>query len=643
MSIKEEDKQAIFDIALRTLVTYVSAPTGSGKTVTLPIYFISKATNIYAFVSIPTIVSVESAFGFLNSKYSNNGVIGYAANTGKKGINYTNDTKLIYATTGHIKNKILDDVSMGVLNFGKNKTDALYLFIDEVHDTSFNTSLIVYLVNYAIKKKLINSGFRLVLMSATPRYFDFSTKSIQKYEIPMERRFSVEVRYLEYTPKMDKVNNIIINTIVKEHKNIINHILVFLPGKYEIDYVYNSLTSFIERDYILRLYSGVNPNIISNLETKKIILSTNVAESSITIDNVGLVIDSLLEKVNKEPIIDSSFKLVTDYISKNSAEQRKGRTGRTNNGVCIRMCKEDFFETLNKDSLDEMERLSLHNVVLELLIKNLDPFEVIPEKYHEKVNRSIFYLINLNLINKDTRVVSRDGWQVHGSPFGIKNTLLIINSINMMYEMVIVMSFIEFLSLQLIKEFDIVFIENNNINNLIEYIVIIWDDFMDSFADIDSYYKERKKYDMFIRRYNINRNVFRDMIDYIKKGLELFSNSRKRGKLTNHNNIKNYLLSKLDILIPIELNDNIVIDNKLIKSFKDYSNDNIQFVISLSAVEVKDKIVIKFPLVLSTGNIPKKKKIKGKGIPIRYGFGGYFIKHYEEEEYSKNELLSFLN
>jgi len=166
------------------------------------------------------------------------------------------------------------------------------------------------------------------------------------------------------------------------------HILVFLPGQEEIDMLLKMLKlteqkiaptlKFNKKFIILPFYSRLpkfNQNLIFQemiQDCCKCILSTNIAETSLTINNVKFVIDSGLQKLLYffPHILVSSLKVTLDnlqlaLISKSSAIQRSGRAGRTISGVCFRLYTKDFYlkemVTLN---VAEIKRVILSDMIL---------------------------------------------------------------------------------------------------------------------------------------------------------------------------------------------------------------------------------------------------------------------------------------
>uniref|UniRef100_A0A0K0DWR0 RNA helicase n=1 Tax=Strongyloides stercoralis TaxID=6248 RepID=A0A0K0DWR0_STRER len=151
-------------------------------------------------------------------------------------------------------------------------------------------------------------------------------------------------------------------------------ILVFLPGSEEI----NNLKDMIEDEFrrfpvipcIYILHSQMNCSDQHKVfdpvgrGRRKIILSTNIAEASITIDDVVFVIDSGKVKEKTYDPVSRISQLKTQFIAKSNAEQRAGRAGRCKNGYCIRLFSNEDYQTMSDCQVAEMKRSAIHSVCL---------------------------------------------------------------------------------------------------------------------------------------------------------------------------------------------------------------------------------------------------------------------------------------
>ena len=161
-------------------------------------------------------------------------------------------------------------------------------------------------------------------------------------------------------------------------------ILVFLPGEREIQETADLLTGQqFPKTQILPLYARLSQKdqqgvFKSSPGQQRIVLATNVAETSITIPGIVYVIDSGLARINRYDARTHIQRLLTERISKASARQRRGRCGRVSNGVCVRLYDEDDFERRTGFTDPEIRRTSLAGVILQMKSLRLPPIEDFP-------------------------------------------------------------------------------------------------------------------------------------------------------------------------------------------------------------------------------------------------------------------------
>jgi HrpA-like RNA helicase len=136
---------------------------------------------------------------------------------------------------------------------------------------------------------------------------------------------------------------------------------------------------------------------------RKCILSTNIAETSVTIDGLRFIIDS--GKV-KEISYDAKYKmsrLQEFWISRASAEQRKGRAGRTGPGVCYRLYSQDDYNLFNEFTTPEIKRVPLNTLLLQMIsmgLKNVRLFPFIEAPSSDSIEHSLMFLIDHDALNE---------------------------------------------------------------------------------------------------------------------------------------------------------------------------------------------------------------------------------------------------
>ena len=190
----------------------------------------------------------------------------------------------------------------------------------------------------------------------TPRKFNVELRYLEDLEKETENKSWKGFRPSEKEPAFENYQAAMIVSILNQlndreiREEVKSSVLIFLPGLAEINLVKGQLerTCSIKMDYdILRVHSSLethkNNQCLQTLMSspqvgkRKIILSTNICESSITVPDVKIVIDSCMTKLNEKDQDTNWKKLNIKWASHENCEQRKGRAGRTADGVCYRL------------------------------------------------------------------------------------------------------------------------------------------------------------------------------------------------------------------------------------------------------------------------------------------------------------------
>lgn len=407
---------AILEIIKNNEVSQVNAATGSGKSIGV-IKALGEA-GYRVFVSVPTRVSATSLSEFL---YSLNPEldVGFAA----EGVShYNSHTQIVYATSGHVRRKLLNYFSNWNPRLGLSFTDILVL--DETHSGSLDNTVILSLWTEARKRNAPVP--KLVLLSATPTDIPIEPKPIV-HPVPVPSPFPVEIIY--DPPDFDETpNDHAARLAVDLHlsNTIKGDFLIFVAGAKDADEIVSYIQKNLEDDVLaLPAYSNLDSTELHKIyepsDVRKIVVATNIAESSITIDGLTVVIDTLL---CKEAVSSNSgaLRLEEIKITKDSAKQRAGRVGRTAPGICYRISTEDEYEKLENHRDPEVQRVPLYNTVMEFLKANVDPYSIIDADDY-KIENSLDLLISLNLIEKrgEKIYVLPAGNFVPTVPLGIRN------------------------------------------------------------------------------------------------------------------------------------------------------------------------------------------------------------------------------
>nr|QBK88798.1 MAG: HrpA-like RNA helicase [Mimivirus LCMiAC01] len=344
-------------------VIIITAQTGAGKTVLLPKYALHAYNyDTKIFITLPKKIITKAAAEFASKTLDVElgQEVGYVYRGSPKNMRSDNN-KLLYGTDGTLISMLLKDPKL---------PDFDIVIVDEVHERSNNIDFLIFSLRETLK---IRPKFRIILMSATidtsifqNYFFDFKYKHIS---IP-GRTFPVSSIFLDQPiqPKkfLDKSLSTIIK-ILKEEKTSkdYNDILVFITSKNEAFRLCRSLFKYLDskqtefkikrKPFCVELFSGVDPKQQelaqdkdlykeSSKYSRKIVVSTNVAESSLTVDGIKYVIDPGLELSSIFDPIYHAKVLEIKMISQAQAIQRKGRSGRTAPGITYHLYTKDQFD-----------------------------------------------------------------------------------------------------------------------------------------------------------------------------------------------------------------------------------------------------------------------------------------------------------
>ncbi|CAF1228802.1 unnamed protein product [Adineta steineri] len=393
-------------------ILIVSAETGSGKSTQLPQYA-AEYFNGLVVCTQPRVVAAISLARRVAIEYDGTSVgesVGYQVGYGGIGREHNRvpGTDIMFMTDSTLIQESQTDRQLSKIKV---------LIIDEAHERSLNTDIVI-----GIAKRLLelrSTDFYVVIASATidpAQFLTFFGKTNEHVLNVPGRIYDVSV---EYSPKPDEsIEDFDVSTVFKFYKDRPQgHILVFLPGQREIEKAIDVFNRDIPDNCIaLPLYGSLSPEeqdrVLQfdegpNGERRMVVFCTNVAETSLTIKNIRLVIDSGWVK---EALFDPNRRLTiieTVRISKSSANQRKGRAGRTAPGHCVRLYNENELRRTNIEP--EIRRSSLDLVVLQLLHLQLNPLEFpfMDPPENSILQKSLQLLEDLSCIDQNHVITSR--------------------------------------------------------------------------------------------------------------------------------------------------------------------------------------------------------------------------------------------
>jgi ATP-dependent helicase HrpB len=264
---------------------------------------------------------------------------------------FTDRTQLLVATEGILTARLQADPLLSDFDF---------VILDEFHERSIHADLALALVKEAAETR---DDLAVVVMSATMDPGPVSQFLGAKVIEIDARRYPIDVRYRA---------NVSMSAAVREAaRDAKGHILCFLPGAREIERTKNELAM----PNVFPLHGSLDVDAqeraLAPSRERKIILATNVAETSLTVEGVTDVIDSGVQKVLRFDVETAVDHLMTEQISLDSADQRTGRAGRTGPGRATRLWDERLILRPHREP--EVRRVDLASTVLDIIAWGGDP------------------------------------------------------------------------------------------------------------------------------------------------------------------------------------------------------------------------------------------------------------------------------
>lgn len=242
------------------------------------------------------------------------------------------------------------------------------IILDEAHERSLNVDFLIgYLKQLLVKRH----DLKLIITSAT---IDVAAFSKHFWDAPVVevsgRSYPVEVRYCPGEPQEETLIACI-EEIDGDPHVAARDVLIFQSGEREIFETARTLRAkFLDRFDILPLYARLSvrdqQRVFSPGKQRRIVLATNVAETSLTVPNIGYVIDPGVARVSRYSYRSKLQRLPIEPISQASANQRMGRCGRIAPGVCFRLYDETDFLSRPEYTDPEIHRTNLASVVLQM-------------------------------------------------------------------------------------------------------------------------------------------------------------------------------------------------------------------------------------------------------------------------------------
>ncbi len=256
------------------------------------------------------------------------------------------------------------------------------VIVDEAHERSLNIDFLLGFLKQLLPRR---PDLRVIVSSATLETERFATFFGGAPVVEVSgRTYPVEVLYRPPRDDEGDLADAVANTVNEITEMDPRHdVLVFLPGEREILEAAGELEErALPHTTILPLYARLTAaeqqRVFQRTTGRRVILATNVAETSLTIPGIVYVVDTGLARINRYHVRTGVSQLLVEPVSKASADQRKGRCGRTRDGVCFRLYEEPDYASRPAHTDPEIKRVGLAGVILRMKSMRLGDIETFP-------------------------------------------------------------------------------------------------------------------------------------------------------------------------------------------------------------------------------------------------------------------------
>ncbi len=353
--------QAIVAALRLNAAIIIAAETGAGKSTQVPLALLQAGFAEHGLIGVtqPRRVAAMNVSEWVASLHGSElgDTIGYQIKADSK---VGRNTKVKFMTEGILLRELHSDPLLRKYSV---------LVIDEAHERGINQDLLIALLKGLMERR---PDLKIVIMSATINEDKFSAHlgGAPVIKVP-GRVFPVEVRYEDRAP--ERLNDMV-DLVAEKVQSLLltdsGDILAFLPNEATIKAVCAQLTESADVR-ILPLYGSQDPteqrDVFKRTAARRVIVATNIAETSLTIDGVRHVIDTGLIKAVRYVNASMSALTIMEH-SRAGCDQRKGRAGRTADGVCHRLYSQSDYQDRDAHTVPEILRTSLDQVLLHLRV-----------------------------------------------------------------------------------------------------------------------------------------------------------------------------------------------------------------------------------------------------------------------------------
>ena len=399
-----DHQQELAEAIATNQVTIVCGETGSGKTTQLPQLCIDLGLADLGMIghTQPRRIAAQSVCNRIAEELKSEvgAAVGYK-------IRFGDHT----SSKGYIK-LMTDGILLAEVQNDRLLNQYSTIIIDEAHERSLNIDLLLGYIKQILPKR---PDLKVIVTSATIDPERFSNYFNQAPILNISgRTFPVEMRYRAPAQDDRDYNQALVEAVEELTQAGKEDILVFFSGERQIREAADKLSKIFHQDYdILPLYSrlsqGDQQRIFQRHTKKRIVLATNVAETSLTVPGIRYVIDTGLARLSRYSWRSRIQRLPIEKISQASANQRSGRCGRTAPGICIRLYDEEDFNSRAEFTEPEILRTNLASVILQmdgLNLSSINAFDFVESPDSRLVNDGYRLLFELQATDKDDQILT---------------------------------------------------------------------------------------------------------------------------------------------------------------------------------------------------------------------------------------------
>ena len=354
----------------------IAAPTGSGKSTALPVMLHEKLGG-QILVLQPRRVAARMLAHSIEKLFNLQNYTGWHVRFDK---HYTSSTKIVFLTEGILARMLLSN------SLSENVSAIVF---DEFHERNIYADLSLALALKLQKQKRKN--LKIITCSASVDTVALSEYMHASVFECSTRLYEIDVQYSEFAGKGLPIWDCAAKEFAKRARISNGNFLIFMPGIYEIDKTISKILEMPQSKgmQVLSLYGDMSAEaqdkILSRSDSRKVIVATNIAETSLTIEGVDCVIDSGLAKVLRYDFTRAVNTLLVEQISMANAIQRAGRAGRMSAGTAVRLWRKADERSFTQYLSSEISRVDLSQILLWLKatgveLESLELFEKPSEK-----------------------------------------------------------------------------------------------------------------------------------------------------------------------------------------------------------------------------------------------------------------------